>query len=62
MLMTPTSVPTSAAKPPARPREEGEMTWTRAQWAGLGVRFDGEPMSAEEMAYEDDYDEEDTDA
>lgn len=35
------------------------MTWTAAQWAGLGVRPDGEPMSAEEMAYEDDFDEED---
>jgi hypothetical protein len=24
--------------------------WTSAQWAGLGVRPDGEPMSTEEMA------------
>lgn len=30
------------------------MGWTIEQWAGLGVRYDGEPMSAEEMAYEDD--------
>ena len=24
--------------------------WTIEEWAGLGVRPDGEPMSAEEMA------------
>lgn len=36
------------------------MSWTIAQWAELGVRPDGEPMSAEEMAYEDDdFDDED---
>lgn len=30
------------------------MGWTIEQWAGLGVRPDGEPMSAEEMARKDD--------
>jgi hypothetical protein len=37
------------------------MGWTIAQWAGLGVRPDGEPMSAEEMAgYGDDEEVEDS--
>jgi hypothetical protein len=39
--------------------KEGHMTalggWSTRQWAELGVRSDGEPMSAEEMASCDPY-------
>jgi hypothetical protein len=39
--------------------KEGRMAalggWTARQWAELGVRSDGEPMSAEEMASCDPY-------